>query len=388
MSDLVFAFLVNAVWQATLIAGLAIPIARRRFALLAATLVACVAAPILTLAPRGGAAPAGVVPIAITPHSTKLIVILYLAGTAAAAIRIGVALLKARRMVIASLPFRGRIRISDRIAAPVTIGRTILIPSGIARDRRLLAAAIAHEHAHVRRDDYFVHVALELLALPLWFHPMLILLKRAIADAREIACDEAAAARRGRRAYAEGLVRLASVAARTRTAMVVGIASTSIERRVASLLRPESRPPRALLIVPFLAAIACTRFNAAPAALQGTWVMDMAVSDVGGKRPYDSFTQTIEQDRARVAVRQKRVTGGRTNVVAWTVITDGVTRPVGGVRGVKGSAAWQDGKLQLRMSGPGKHWEKATAFIRDGRLVCDGVGDHTPYHTEFRRVTR
>jgi len=386
MSDLLFAFLVNAVWQATLIAGLAIPIARRRFTFLASTLIACILAPILTLAPRGGAAPAGV--IAIAPHSTKLIVILYLAGTAAAAIRIAVALMKARRIVNASLPFRGRIRVSDLVAAPVTIGRTIVLPSRIAGDRHLIAAAIAHEHAHVRRGDYFVHVALELIALPLWFHPMLILLKRAIADAREMACDEEAAARRGRRAYAEGLVRLASVAARTRTAMVVGIASTSIERRVASLLRPESRPPRALLIVPLLAAIACTRFNAAPAVLHGTWVMDLAASDVGGKQPFDSFTQTIEQDRAHIAVRQERVGGGRTERVAWDVVADGVTRPVGGLRNVTGSAAWHDGKLQLQLSGPGEHHENATAFIRDGRLVCDGVGDHTRYHAEFRRVSK
>jgi hypothetical protein len=55
MSELLFAFVVNSMWQTTLIAGLAIPIARRRFTLLALTLIACVAAPVLTLAPRGGA---------------------------------------------------------------------------------------------------------------------------------------------------------------------------------------------------------------------------------------------------------------------------------------------------------------------------------------------
>jgi BlaR1 peptidase M56 len=386
MSDAVFAFLVNATWQTALIAGLAIPIARRRFTLLASALLACLAAPLLTFAPRGGAAPAGV--IAVEPRDTKLIVILWLAGTAFVLIRMAISLLKARQLINASRPFRGRIRVSDLIASPVTIGRTILLPAGITRDRKLLAAAIAHEHAHVRRGDYFVHVALELIALPLWFHPMLILLRRAIAEAREMTCDEQAASRRGRRAYAEGLVRLASIAARTKTVMAVGVASTSIERRVASLLRPESRSPRMLLIVPFLAAVACTRFNAAPAMLRGDWVMDLAKSEVGGRNPYDSFTQTIEQDRARVAVRQKRVVGGRSNVITWTVITDGVTRPVGGMRGANGSAAWRDGKLQLQISGPNGRRETAAAFIRDGRLICEGQSDTTRYHTEFRRVNR
>jgi len=382
MSDAVFAFLVNATWQSVLIAGLAVPIARRRFTLLASALIACIAAPMLTLAPRGGIASAGV--IAVEPRDTKLIVLLYLAGTSVMAIRMAVALIKARHLLNTSSPFRSRIRISNLIASPVTIGRTVLLPSQL--DRKLIGAAIAHEHAHVRRGDYFVHVALELIALPLWFHPMLILLRRAIAEAREMASDEDAAARRGRRAYAEALVQLATAA--VRPALAVGVASTSIERRVASLLHPKSRTPRLLLIVPFLAAIACTRFNAAPAMLRGNWVMDLAKSDVGGKQPYESFTQTIEQDRARLAVRQKRVTGGRSSTITWTVITDGVTRPLGGVRGANGNATWRDGKLQLQVSGPGKHWEQATAFIQDGRLVVNGRSNTTRYHTEFRRVNR
>jgi len=386
MSELLFAFVVNAIWQTTLIAGLAVPIARRRFTLLALTLIACVAAPMLTLAPRGGAVPASVV-IAVPRHSMPLVVDVYLIGLAIVAMRFVIALLKARSIVTSSRPFRGPIRVSNRIAAPVTIGRTIVIPPHLGANN--LAAAIAHEHAHVRRGDYFVHVALELIALPLWFHPMLILLRRAIADAREMACDERAASRRGRRAYAEALVRLASVAARTRPAMAVGIASTSIERRVASLLRPERRPSRALLIVPFLAAVACTRFNAAPAMIQGTWSMDLRASRIEGKhQAYEAFSQTIEQHDGQLSVRQKRVGHGRTELVNWSVITDGVTRPVGGVRGAKGNATWRDGKLQLQMSGPGRHWEQATAFIQNGRLICDGKSESSRYHTEFRRVSQ
>ena len=74
--------------------------------------------------------------------------------------------------------------------------------------------------------------------------------------------------------------------------------------------------------------------------------------------------------------------------MTWTVITDGVTRPVASPRGARGTAVWRDGKLQLQMSGPGKQWEKATAFIRDGRLICEGQTPTTRYHTEFRRVNQ
>jgi len=64
-------------------------------------------------------------------------------------------------------------------------------------------------------------------------------------------------------------------------------------------------------------------------------------------------------------------------------------RPVGGMRGVNGSAVWRDGKLQLQMSGPHGRRETATAFVRDdGRLICEGQSNSTRYHTEFRRVNR
>jgi len=85
-------------------------------------------------------------------------------------------------------------------------------------------------------------------------------------------------------------------------------------------------------------------------------------------------------------VRQNRVRHGRSEVITWTVITDGVTRPVGGMRGANASAAWRNGKLQLQISGPNGRRETAAAFIRDGRLICEGQSNTTRYHTEFRRV--
>ena len=400
MSDALFAFVVNAVWQAALIAGLgmllarSVAAARQRFELLALTLIACVAAPALTFAPRS--APTSATAIVVAPRTTSLLTVIYVVGLAIVAIRFAIAFLRARRIVATSTPFRGRIRLSTRIDGPVTIGRTVLLPSRIAGDRRLVAAAVSHEHAHVRRNDYLVHVALELIALPLYFHPALVLLRRAIADAREMACDEEAAARRGRRKYAEALVQLAAVAARP--AMEVGMSSTSIERRVGLLLGattgegacPPTGKRRAMLILPLLAAVACTRFNAAPAAasMGGQWVLIKEASQFEGMRPprYDAFRQTIQQEPSRITVRQERTAGGRTRVVSWNVITDGVTRPVGGVPNARGKGTWRDGKLQLEMTGPGSHHETTTVFVHNGHLVCDGRSERARYHVEFRRV--
>jgi hypothetical protein len=393
MRDALFAFVVNAVWQSTLIAALGLatarllPGARQRFELLALTLAAAVAAPLLTLAPQ--AAPAGVIDLApVQSQGGGTIAFAYLAGLAFFTLRFLAKALRARRLLAAAIPFRGRMRLSSAIEGPVTIGRTVLLPSRIAADRTLLRAALAHEHAHVRRNDYLLHVALELLALPLYFHPLAALLRRAIAEAREMACDEAAAARRGRKAYAEALVRLACGAVGfSPPALRISMAETSIERRVAALLTGDGglkarRHTRTVLILPLIVGAACTRFNAAPATLCGSWALVAEASNI----KYDAFTTTIEQGPTRVAVRQQRTARGRTTVVAWKVITDGVVRPIDGIPNKRGSATWKDGKLHLQLAGPGAHRETATAFIRDGRLVCDTETERARYHAEFRRI--
>jgi hypothetical protein len=407
MRDALFAFVVNAAWQSASIAGFGLLLARltggarQRFELLALTLVAAVGAPALTLLPRASRGAAEPIPaIDLAPLQTRgggVIAILYFAGLAFVVLRFVAAAMYARRLASKSIPFRGRMRLSHAIDGPVTIGRTVLLPSSIAADRALLAAALAHEHAHVRRNDYLLHVALELLALPLYFHPMLLVLRRAIAEAREMACDEEAAGRRGRKEYAAALVKLAEVAA-DRRRMILGMAGTSIERRVRALLRASSgyttrrTAQIALLVLPLVAAAACTRFNAAPAVEQATlcghWSLIAEASDFRSVRRsgYDSFTQTIEQGPSRVTVRQQRIARGRTNLVAWTVITDGVARPISGIRGIRGTATWNEGKLRLQFVGPGAHRETVTAFIRDSRLVCEGKSDRGSYHTEFRRV--
>src|SRR6185436_13805820 len=119
---------------------------------------------------------------------------LYTAGLVWAGARLLMAALHARRLAAASIPFRGRMRLSPLVDGPVTIGRTVLLPPFLTGDRRLLAAAAAHEHAHVRRHDSLLHAGLEVVALPLYFHPMVRMLRRAIGEAREMACDEQAAA--------------------------------------------------------------------------------------------------------------------------------------------------------------------------------------------------
>lgn len=404
MTETLFAFVANTAWQAAVIGSLGLLLARAlrparlRFQFLAVTLAVAACAPLLTLLPRPARPAASVIaPARIQPIGAQIAVGAYLAAVALAAVRLVHAATKARRIARSSLEAVGGTRVSPLIDAPVTIGRTIIVPPSIMGDARLLAAALAHERAHVRRNDYALHVALECLALPVYFHPIVILLRRAIAEAREIACDEEAAAQCGAGEYAQALVRIASLAAARSAPMSIGMAATRMERRVIALLRRDRqgarRPMALILALPFVAAAACSRVDVAPAIEQATlcgrWAFVRESSDIHQVVPrgYDAFTQTIEQGPTRVAVKQRRVIGGRAFNVAWSVITDGVTRPLDGNPRVRSTATWKNGRLVLQMAGPGAHRENATAFIRDGRLVVEGVvPNRGRYHTEFRRI--
>jgi TonB family protein len=164
---------------------------------------------------------------------------------------------------------------STKVNGPVTLGiwrHTILLPEVIQADlTEDLEAALAHEFAHIARNDFAKNLLYELLSLPVAFHPLLWLTRRRVAETREITCDAMAAeAVQGRQKYARSLLRLASEFA-TRTPAVsthaIGIfdANTfrNFERRVMSLTekRMEMRGARRSAMIALsvaLGAVVCT----------------------------------------------------------------------------------------------------------------------------------
>jgi beta-lactamase regulating signal transducer with metallopeptidase domain len=422
VAEEVVTFVINAAWQSSVIALIGIVAARLlrraparlRFVLVALTLIAALAAPVMTLVPRHDARTTRVMSISndtgdtvavqqesaapmrptLNRRSAEIITTLYFAGLLLAAARLLVAAQRTRRLLARSQPFGDGIRISD-VASPVTIGATILIPRSLAGSD-LLDAAVAHERAHVRRRDFAVNAFLQLAALPLWFHPAAMFLRREIAELRELACDEEAARQSSPRAYAAALVRIASMTARRDFAL--GMSSTSIERRVSLLRQP---PPRsraasviailAIVILPLTLFAACSRTSIAPAIagprLDGNWTLVAAQSDFRMMVPhsYDVYTQSIVQDARGVQVRQRRVAGGRAEDHAWRVVTDGKWRAVDGMPHTNGRAEWRNGRLTLCMKGPGAHSETAEAWISGGRLMCDGDTERGHFHAVFQR---
>ncbi|HEX9458722.1 MAG TPA: M56 family metallopeptidase [Thermoanaerobaculia bacterium] len=417
-------FVVNAAWQTAAIALIGIGTARAlrrapanlRFWLVVLTLVVAVASPVMTMVPR---AEPGIPRLAqpashsfannlltqraafveaqpsLNRSTAELIALIYLAGALFAAVRLLAAGSRTRRLLACSHPFAEGVRISDDLASPVTIGKTILLPRPLAGSE-LQDAALAHERAHVRRGDFTVNALLQVIALPLWFHPIAALLRREIAELRELACDDEAARQSSPQAYAAALVRIASMS--VRGGFALGMASSSIERRVATLRRPPARSQTAAILaivaiatVPLALFAACTRASITPAiarpTLNGRWSLVPSQSDFGMMVPhaYDAYTQSIVQDTRGVSVRQHRVSGGRSEDQAWHVVTDGRWRAVDGIPAAQGRATWHDGRLDLTLKGPGAHSETAQAWISGGRLLCDGNTERGHFHAVFQR---
>jgi beta-lactamase regulating signal transducer with metallopeptidase domain len=120
---------------------------------------------------------------------------------------------------------------SKAIDDPVTVGvfhPAILLPSNVLPKlgEQDLSAILAHEYGHIRRKDFLIHILCELISLPVAWHPGISYLMSKISQARELACDEYAAERLGkRRSYANTLLRLASLCLHVRRnkALALGI---------------------------------------------------------------------------------------------------------------------------------------------------------------------
>jgi Zn-dependent protease with chaperone function len=135
------------------------------------------------------------------------------------------------------------------IEVPLTLGvagPVIVLPAELLEDPSLdtLTAVIGHEMAHIKRRDFFLNLVYELLYLPISFHPAAALVKRRIAQTRELACDEMVAERLlSPSVYARSLVYMASrVTALCRHNHTLGVFDAgNLEERVMKLTDGKQR---------------------------------------------------------------------------------------------------------------------------------------------------
>jgi TonB family protein len=135
---------------------------------------------------------------------------------------------------------------SSQIFGPVTLGlrrKLVLLPAGMlgSLSDADLRTVVAHEFAHIARNDFVKNLIYELLSLPVLYHPLFLLTRERIMETREMVCDQMAASTAGHDEYARSLLRLAALLVKgmpVRTPHAIGIFdANTFERRVMRLTR-------------------------------------------------------------------------------------------------------------------------------------------------------
>ena len=166
---------------------------------------------------------------------------------------------------------------SRHIFAPVTIGvirKRVLLPADMlpGLSPSDLDTAIAHELAHIRRNDFLKNLVYELLSLPVSYHPVFWLTRQQIMETREMVCDQIASDRSGSHEYAQSLLRLASMLLQGRSIRVphaIGVFdANTLERRLMKLTEKKRQVGR---LRHWLSIGACIALGLAAISSALTW---------------------------------------------------------------------------------------------------------------------
>jgi beta-lactamase regulating signal transducer with metallopeptidase domain len=132
------------------------------------------------------------------------------------------------------------VRASSRVASPVTIGSSVLLPSNYtAWDAMTLRIVLSHERAHVRQKDFLIHALAGLHCAVFWFNPFSWWLQRQLAELGEALSDCAAVEQaESRTGYAEILLAFAT-RARWPLAAVAMASASNLTPRIERLLNDQ-----------------------------------------------------------------------------------------------------------------------------------------------------
>ncbi|MGJ4931344.1 M56 family metallopeptidase [Bradyrhizobium sp. HKCCYLS2038] len=188
--------------------------------------------------------------------------LIYLAVAGFMLLRLAIGLVLTWRLARNAQPLDGtmRLRLSEAIASPVTIGSTVLVPpQWRSWDARKQEAVLAHEASHIANRDFHVLILAAVNRALFWFSPFAWWQHRRLADLAEMISDASAiAVLDDRVSYAEILLDIVQAPRRRMVALEMARPSTVLARieRILSdanawpKLAPSRRVAFAVLMVP------------------------------------------------------------------------------------------------------------------------------------------
>jgi beta-lactamase regulating signal transducer with metallopeptidase domain len=240
---------------------------------------------------------------------------------------------RAARLLFDSGVATVKVRCSVETCGPVVLGpRALLIVPDCFFDAPEddVAAALAHECAHIARRDFAKNLFYEFVAAFISYHPVSWWMRRRIAETRELICDEMAAGVSGDRAeYAASLLRLAqSMAVPAMPAgYAIGVFDGNIlETRIMQLtmdLPKVSRLRKVAIVVVAACALLGGAFAAAAVPFDVT--PQEKVYKVGGDVKPPVLIHSVDAEFTKKA-KDAKYQG--VSVVSCVVGTDGIPRQV------------------------------------------------------------
>jgi TonB family protein len=233
---------------------------------------------------------------------------------------------------------------STKILAPATMGiaRTrVMLPAGMVNrmPHEDLDTAIAHEFAHIRRNDFAKNLVYEIVALPLSYHPCLWFTRQRIMETREMVCDEMAAGISGSQEYAQSLLRLASLLLQgspVRVPHAIGVFdANTLERRLMKLTEKKKQTGRLRACVSVAMCVVLGVATAASAVALRLGVDSQAAADKQTTKKPHSIPPEMMAQNVISKVTPKYPPDAKKAGIQGTVVLDAVINKTGHVENLK-----------------------------------------------------
>jgi len=251
------------------------------------------------------------------PFSLSPILLVWLAGAAALGIWFAAQYFRSYREFRTSLPAEHpyistwlkqhqtirpiQIRVSDRIAAPLTYGivrPVILLPRETdLEDETRLGYVLAHEFVHVRRLDALSKILLTAALCLHWFNPLVWVMAFLANRDLELTCDEAVVRQFGPACAPDYAMTLIGMQERGNPSPLhSGFSRYAIEERVRAIMKPKRTTLMGIIIAIIIVAVTATAFATSAPTSEVTAANAPAASEYENYAEYEPYGLAYSAD--------------------------------------------------------------------------------------------